>query len=180
MRLLYSKLVRSGASGSIIGLLGNSQPAGAQMKVKEIMAQPVITVSEDSSLEEIAKMMLQHRIACVPVANASSKLVGLVTESTFTAREKWLPFTRLSLPQLFGHYLGTGEVDSIYEAARRITAREVMSTNLITVTEDELVRVVLEKMLRHGVNNIPVVKDGVPVGMVTRHDLLKMMLEREH
>lgn len=149
------------------------------MKVKEIMAQPVITTSEESSLEEIAKIMLQHRIACVPVVNASSKLVGLMTESNFTAKEKWLPFTRLSLPQLFGDYLGSGEVDSLYEAARKITAREVMSTGVITVTEEELVRVVLEKMVRHGVTNIPVVRDDVPVGMVARHDLLKMMLERE-
>lgn len=149
------------------------------MKVKEIMAQPVITVGEDSSLEEIAKIMLQNRIACVVVVDASSKLVGLVTESNFTAHEKWLPFTRLSLPQLFGDYLGSGEVDSIYRAARKITAREVMSTSVIAVTEEETVRVVLEKMVKHGVTHIPVLLDGSPVGMVTRHDLLKMMLERE-
>ncbi len=150
------------------------------MKVREIMSHPVITVSEDTSLEEIAKIMLQHRIACVPVVDADSKLVGIVTESNFTAKEKWLPFTRLSLPQLFGDYMGSGEVDSIYQAARTITAREVMSTSVIAVTEEELVRVVLEKMVGNSVAHIPVVRDGVPVGMVTRHDLLKMMLEHEN
>lgn len=149
------------------------------MKVKEIMAQPVITVGEDSTLEEIAKTMLQHRIGCVPVVNAGSKLVGLVTESSFTAKEKWVPFTRLSLPQLFGDYLGSGEVDSIYLAARKITAREVMSTAVITVTEEDLVRMVLEKMVKHSVTHFPVLRGGVPVGIVTRHDLLKMMLERK-
>jgi CBS domain-containing protein len=150
------------------------------MKVKGIMTQPVVTVSEDSTLAEIAEIMLENRIGCVPVVNANSKLVGIVSDSTFTARQKWVPFTRLSLPQLFGDYLGQGEVDSIYDAARNMTAGQIMSPDVITVTEEALVRDVLEKMLKHGVNHILVVRDEIPVGIVARHDLLKMMLEREH
>jgi CBS domain-containing protein len=116
----------------------------------------------------------------VPVVNDSGVLVGIVTESDFTAKEKWLPFARFSIPQLFGHYLSTEEVDPIYQAARNIAAREVMSTHVNTVTEDEMVRVVLEQMLRHNINHVPVVRDGLPVGIVARHDLLKMILEQEH
>jgi CBS domain-containing protein len=150
------------------------------MNVTEIMSKPVITVGEDSTLEEIARLMLQHRIACVPVVNGNSKLVGLVTESTYTAREKFLPFAGVSLSQLFGHYLGKEEVDKIYEAARKIKARDVMDTHVTSATEGELVRQVLEKMVKHSVTHVPVLRDGVPVGMVARHDLLKMMLERKH
>ena len=149
------------------------------MKVERIMSRPVITVGEDATLEEVARIMLQHRIACVPVVDANSAVVGIVTEASFTAKEKWVPFTRLSLPQLFGNYLGAGEVDSFYEAARKITAREVMSAGVTTVNEDALVREVLEKMLNREVNHVLVVKDGVPVGIVARHDLLKMLLEQE-
>ena len=149
------------------------------MIVKEIMTQPVVTAREDSTLEEIARKMLDCRIACLPIVDSKSKLVGIVTESTFTARERWMPFTRLSIPELFGQLLGTEQVDSIYEAARKTTAREIMNTAVVTVTENQLVRDVLEKMLEHSVSHIPVVRDGVPVGIVSRHDLLKMMLERQ-
>jgi CBS domain-containing protein len=149
------------------------------MLVKEIMTQPVIVVREEAALEEIAKTMLEHRIACVPVVNEGGAIVGVVTESDFTAKEKRVPFTRYLLPQLFGQYLSDGEVDPIYQAARSITAQEIMSTKVITVTEDDLVRVVLEQMLHHHVNHIPVVRDRVPVGIIARHDLLKMMLAEE-
>jgi CBS domain-containing protein len=144
------------------------------------MTQPVVVVREDSTLKEIAKTMLERRIACVPVVNESGAIVGIVTESDFTAKEKRMPFTKYSLPQLFGQYLSDGEVDPIYQASRSITAREIMSEHVITVTEDDLVRMVLEKMLQHNVNHVPVVKDGEPVGIVARHDLLKMMLAGEY
>ena len=146
------------------------------MRVKQIMSQPVITVREEATLEQIAKIMLEHRIACVPVVNDSGVMVGVVTESDFTAKEKRFPFTSFRVPQLFGQYIDKGEVDPIYQAARDITAREVMTAQVISVTENEFVRVVLEQMLHHKINHIPVVRDGVPVGIVARHDLLKMML----
>lgn len=150
------------------------------MRVRDIMTQPVITVNEDTTLEEIAQIMLQHRIACVPVLNDNSKLVGTVTESIFTAKEKWLPFAGMSLTELFGTLLGKEQVDSVYEGARKIKAREIMNTAVLTVSEEDLVREVLEKMLRHSVGHILVVRDGLLVGIVARHDLLKMMLEREN
>lgn len=149
------------------------------MRVKQIMSQPVITVREEATLEQIAKIMLEHRIAYVPVVNDRGVIVGVVTEADFTAKEKRVPFTRFSLPELFGQYLDQGEVDPIYHAARNLTAREIMTAQVITVTEDELVRVVLEHILHHHINHIPVVRDGIPVGMVARHDLLKMMLEHK-
>ncbi|MBI2487629.1 MAG: CBS domain-containing protein [Deltaproteobacteria bacterium] len=37
------------------------------MKVREIMVRPVIVVREDTTLEGIARIMLDHRIGCVPV-----------------------------------------------------------------------------------------------------------------
>lgn len=149
------------------------------MRVKQIMSQPVITVREEATLEEVAKIMLAHRIACVPVVNDAGVIVGVVTESDFTAKEKSFPFAGFSLPQLFGHFIDKGEVDSIYQAARNITAREIMTTQVISVTENELVRAVLEQMHKHQINHVPVVRNGVPVGIVARHDILKMMLEPE-
>ncbi len=36
------------------------------MRIKEIMAQPVLTAPENASLEQIAALMLQHHVGCVP------------------------------------------------------------------------------------------------------------------
>ena len=50
------------------------------MKVSEIMVHPVIVVNEDATVEEIAKIMLDRRIGCVPVVDREGKLVGIVTD----------------------------------------------------------------------------------------------------
>lgn len=144
------------------------------MKVKEIMATPVVTTGEDTSLQNVAQIMLENRIGGVPVINESGELVGIVTESDFTAKEKAVPFSLFRAPQLFGAWLGDN-AEELYAAARQTPVREIMSTSVVTVTENDPIEKVLELILKYDVNRIPVVKDRKPVGIVARRDLLRVM-----
>lgn len=146
------------------------------MHVKEIMTQPVLTVTEETSLEEVAHLLLERRIGCVPVVTASNQLVGIVTESDFSAKEKGIPFSTFRLPQVFGQWMPAGNIEKIYQAARRMTVREIMRTRVVTVTEDQTLEDVITLMVRHNINRVPVVRGGVPVGIVARHDLLRLMV----
>ena len=51
-----------------------------------------------------------------------------------------------------------------------------MSSPVVTAADDELVADVVQRILGHERGCLPVVRDGVLVGMVTRHDLLKMIV----
>lgn len=144
------------------------------MKVKDIMTEPVITISEDTSLQEVAQIMIEHRIGGLPVINESGELTGIVTESDFTAKEKCVPFSMFRAPQLFGTWLGN-DAEDLYARAKNIPAREVMSTSVVTVTENDSIEKVLELILKYDINRIPVVKDRKPVGIVARRDLLRVM-----
>lgn len=144
------------------------------MKVKDIMTEPVITIGEDTSLQEVAQIMLENRIGGLPVINESGDLTGIVTESDFTAKEKCVPFSMFRAPQLFGTWLGN-DAEDLYSRAKNIPAREVMSTSVVTVTENDSIEKVLELILKCDINRIPVVKDRKPVGIVARRDLLRVM-----
>ena len=146
------------------------------MKVREIMIKPVVTVREDTTLAEIAKIMLEHRIGGLPVINSEGKLAGIVTESDFAAKERGIPFSLVRAPQLFGSWLGRTGVEHLSITARTLTARDIMQSHVITVGGDDSLELVLQAMMRHDVNRIPVVRDGVPVGIVARRDLLRLML----
>ncbi len=52
-----------------------------------------------------------------------------------------------------------------------------MSRDVITVTEVNTIKTVLEKMLEGGIHRLPVVRDQKPVGVVTRHERLRLMLK---
>lgn len=145
------------------------------MKVKEIMTQPVVVIGEDATLEEVAQTMLDRGIGCVPVVDGEGRLTGVIVESDFTGKERGFPFSAYMAPQLLGEWVTKEGVERIYEAARTRTAKEIMTTQPAMVTEDEEVTELVAEMIDHGMHRVPVVRDGVPVGMVTRHDLLKMM-----
>jgi len=50
------------------------------MLVREIMVTPIITVHEDCSLEEAAKIMLERNVGGLPVVNERGELCGIVTD----------------------------------------------------------------------------------------------------
>ncbi|HSF47402.1 MAG TPA: CBS domain-containing protein [Burkholderiales bacterium] len=149
------------------------------MRIKEIMAQPVVTAREQTSLEEIAALMLQHHVGCVPVVDGRGQLCGIITESDFAAKEKGVPFSTFRAPQVLGKWLTEKGIERLYEQARKMTASEIMNTNVIALAEDEPIERAVELMLKHDINRIPVLRARVPVGIVSRHDLLKLLLRKQ-
>ncbi len=57
------------------------------MKVKEIMTTPVVTVTPDTPVPVIARLLRDNRISGVPVTDASGAVIGLVSEYDLLARE---------------------------------------------------------------------------------------------
>lgn len=148
------------------------------MKVSEIMTEPVFTVSQDRSLEEVAHKMLNNKVGGLPVVDDEGKIVGMVTESDFSAKEHAIPFSRTYAPQLFGEWMSKENVDKAYEAARSIQVKEIMSKPAITIREDDTVAEAVRRMLEQKVHRLPVVRDEIPVGIISRHDLLKMVVQK--
>jgi CBS domain-containing protein len=145
------------------------------MNVSEIMSEPVISIGVDTSLQEAASLMLEHGFGCLPVVDSEGKLAGILTESSFTAKEKGVPFSTFRAPQLLGKWLSEADVEKIYSEARETRVSEVMTSPVVTMEEDDPINKAVELMLRHDINRIPVVRDDVPVGVVARHDLLRLL-----
>jgi CBS domain-containing protein len=148
------------------------------MLVREMMNTPAITVREDCSLEDAAREMVTRKIGCLPVVNEQDELCGIVTASDFCAKEKGVPFSLIRLPQVLGEWMPEESVERIYEAARRTAVSEIMSRNLVSLTPDETLETVLQRMLESGVHHLPVVEDRKVIGIVARRDLLRVMLAR--
>jgi CBS domain-containing protein len=53
----------------------------AKLKVCEIMTREVVTVSQNATIGEAAKLMLDHMISGLPVLDYDGNLVGIITES---------------------------------------------------------------------------------------------------
>ena len=147
------------------------------MKVHQIMSYPVVTVGQHTPLREVARTMLAEHIGAVPVVDDGGRLCGIVTESDFAGRERYLSFSAERLTEVFGELIDDHGIEAAYRGASSLPAAEVMSSPVVTTTEDapigDVVRLMLERKVRH----IPVERDEMPVGMVTRRDLLRIMVD---
>jgi CBS domain-containing protein len=50
------------------------------LRVKEVMSEPAISVAPEATAEEAIRLMLEHKIGCLPVVEGHT-LVGIVTET---------------------------------------------------------------------------------------------------
>ena len=145
------------------------------MKARELMTQPVVTVRCDASLAEVAKTMVECRIGCVLVVDEDSQLRGIIAQTDFAANEHGVPFSMEAVLQMFSRQLSGEETKRVREDARKSKAREIMITEVITATEETPVEEMARAMLRYDIDHIPVVRDGMPIGLVARHDFLRMI-----
>jgi CBS domain-containing protein len=148
-----------------------------RMKVGEIMRQPVVVVHDSDTLEHAAKLMLQNDLRGLPVVDEAGKICGFISVSDYVAKEKHFPFSHVAALQLFGKWVPKEGMVEIYEQARTLPVREIMNSPALTVEESGTVEELVDLMLRQGLSRIPVVRDGIPVGIVSRHDLLKLMFK---
>jgi CBS domain-containing protein len=135
-----------------------------------------MTVDADTNLAEAAETMLRHSIGALPVVDGEGRLVGILTEGDFMAHRVGIPFSTFHVPKVMGRWMGEDGVERIYAAARRSTVGQAMTSPVHSIPEaasiTEVVRLMLDRDLKH----VPVVRDGRAVGMIARHDLLKMMV----
>lgn len=144
---------------------------------RDIMTAPAITIQEDVNLETAAERMLERDVGALAVVDGDGTLVGILTDSDFIARHVGVPFSTFRVPQVLGEWLGDEDVEEIYRAARNRRVEEIMSSPVYTVSEDDGMRTILDVMVDRDVKHVPVVRDGRPVGMVARHDLLRLLHE---
>lgn len=147
-----------------------------EQTARDIMTSPAVTVNRTATLEEAADKMLDREIGSLVVVDDSGKAVGIVTDSDFSAKPALIPFSTFRSRKLLGEWLGKENAQEIYDEARSRSVDEIKRTPLRSVSLDDSIDRVLEVMLDHGIKHVPVLDEGGrPVGMIARHDLLKLL-----
>jgi CBS-domain-containing membrane protein len=145
------------------------------MKAVDIMTRAVVTVAPNASIVDAMRLMLGQRISGLPVTDASGQLVGLLTEGdllrraetgTEKSRPRWLQFLRGPARQA---------QDYVQTHGRKV--EEIMTRDVLTVTEGAPLEEAVELMEKRHVKRLPVIADGRLVGVVSRADLLRALVQ---
>jgi CBS domain-containing protein len=139
------------------------------------MSKPVVGVEPGASVAEAARLMLGQKISGLPVTTAAGELVGMVSEGDFLRRSEL--GTEQHLSGLLRFLEGSGKQADTYTHTHGRKVSEVMTTRVCTIGPAATLEDAVETMLRHHVKRLPVVEDGKIVGIVSRSDLMRALLE---
>ena len=144
------------------------------LKVEQIMSAPVLTIDESNTVGEAASKMIENQNGCLPVL-ASGNLVGMVSERLFMPKTMSIPFMRGETLEVLGHVLGTTErLTEIADSIKDIFVSEVMRTEIPEINSQTKVSEAAKLMLENGLDHLPVLDNKNVIGVISRHDLLKV------
>ena len=138
------------------------------MKVKDVMTSEVVSVEPQTSLKDVARLLIERRVSGVPVVENDGTVVGVVSEGDILVKER----EQHGPPSLLGHLL---DWDAAERAKRGATdASDAMTAPAVTIRPTRPVHEAAALMLDRSVNRLPVVDEHRRlVGIVTRADLVR-------
>jgi CBS domain-containing protein len=144
------------------------------MQAKDIMSSPVVTVTPDASVAEVAALLLEKRISGVPVVDAAGQIAGIISEGDLLRRVE--TDTERRRPHWLEMLLGqSGDAGSFIKShASRVG--DVMSHDVVASSPEASLREIAELMERHGIKRVPIVDGGRLVGIVSRANLVQGLL----
>ena len=133
------------------------------MLIKDRMTRSPITAPPEMPMQEALKLMRERGIRRLPVVDKKGKLVGIVSDRDLLHASP-SDATSLSVWEL--NYL-----------LSKVTLKEVMTKNVITVTPETPVQEAARIMAEKKIGGLPVVQAGKVVGIITETDLFRVLLE---
>lgn len=123
--------------------------AKSNIVAREIMNKNVTAAKKQALGRSLAEKLLTGKYSGMPVVDENNKIIGVISE-----------FDLLKA-------MDRGK------SLDKITAEEIMSAKPICVTEETNIEDVIHTMTKNNVIRVPVVRDGVPVGIISRCDILR-------
>jgi len=121
--------------------------------IKEVMTRNVITVQRETPIYEALDLLERHHISGLPVVNDEMKVVGILSEKDV-------------LELLLNPKVGVNT-----------TVEKYMSRKVTCFEEDDDIFVICQFLIKGWVRRVPIVKDGKLTGIISRSDMIRLIME---
>ncbi len=125
----------------------------SHLRIEQYMTTDLVTVTREAPLDLVANLMDWHHVRHVPVEDNEHRLVGLITRRTL---------------------LRDMAEREYRESDQPVPAEEIMERDVIAVPPDTPTLQAIELMRHHRISCLPVVRDGILVGIVTETDFMQI------
>ena len=143
------------------------------LTAQDIMTKDVVAVTLETSLTELANLLIRNQISGVPVIDEAGTLIGVVTENDLISQNK-----RLHIPTVVSFLDAAIYLESskrFADEVRRVTATrvsDICNRKVVSVAEDTTLTDIATIMSEQKVHLLPVVRSGKIVGIVGKRDVV--------
>jgi len=143
------------------------------MRAKDIMTPCSIVVSPDTPVAAIARVLVDYHISGVPVVDGD-KVVGIVSEGDLMRRAE-LGTDKRRRSWWLELLMDEAELAKEFVKTHGRLARDVMSSPVVSVTEDTPVADIAATLEKHHIKRVPVLRDTRLVGIISRANLVQCL-----
>ena len=156
--------------------LPQNVPAGRRtmLQAKDIMTKDVIAVGTTTTVEELARVLVERRISGAPVIDSNNDLIGIVTENDLIRKNK--KFHIPTIVRLFDAYImleSKSRIEQEIKEMAAVTVEDIYRKDVLTVSEDTPVDEIATIMSEKAVHLIPVVEGRKLKGIIGKIDIIK-------
>ncbi|MFQ5960491.1 MAG: CBS domain-containing protein [Candidatus Methylomirabilales bacterium] len=144
------------------------------MKAKDVMTTKVVAVSPEMPVNAIAALLLERHVSAVPVIDEDRRILGIVSEGDLMRRGE----TARRGSWWLAAFVDAEDLADQFVKTHGQRAKDVMTREVVTVTEDTPVVTIAEQLEQRGIKRVPVVREDRLVGIVSRADLLRVLATR--
>lgn len=143
------------------------------MRVADIMSKPAISVAKDDLLSDVIPTMVNRHISGLPVVDGDGAVVGVLSEGDLLRR---IELGSSQSGEGFWTRLFTAAPDAVrYRRVNGRRVRDVMTEKVVTIEASDTLADAARLMQQLKVKRLPVMSDGVLVGMLSRADFVKAL-----
>jgi CBS domain-containing protein len=144
------------------------------IKAKEIMTQDVITVVTSTTVEDLARVLVEHKISGTPVVDEQDDLIGIVTENDLIRKNR--KFHIPTIVRLFDAFImleSKSRIEREIKEMAAVTVEDLYRKEVVTVSEDTPVDEIATIMSERNIHLVPVVDGRKLKGIIGKIDIIK-------
>ena len=147
------------------------------VRVKDIMTKDVITVTEDTTIKELAKILTDNRISGCPVVDKDGSVLGVVGEGDLVMLQKNLHIP--TVVAIFDAVIYLESLKHFEEDLNKMTGSivgDIYNKKFVAVTPDSLISEAATIMDEKKLGTIPVIENKKLVGVVGKVDIVRSII----
>lgn len=147
-----------------------------EMTAADIMQPNVVTVREETTVQELAELLSRKKISGTPVIDDQNRVVGIVSEGDLISIDADIHYPHFI--ELLGNIVYLESVkkyEDRLEKAAATKVADIMTTDVASVQKNAPIHEIATLMTDKQVNRLPVVDGDTLVGIVTRADLVRAL-----